>query len=370
MESKRDTTISDNNIFIYGKLGPAETASILFSKIAVMEYSKELSSMISQLKKQGGKLWLIRDSRMDGLLTVQSVSYDRSKQQWIANNHERYMLTNNSGWMLNGREGDEFKQKIKDEGGIVDMSKEDAAPHVQGLLNKLSESGYVTCNRINPKNGEETQITGYSKYVDSSVSPAFFQAQKIDGVTKVSLPEGILTALSCPLTIRKTGVIQLMKEPVTLLKDGISYELETLWEDRPFLEEGVDYYPNIKLKTIISYVSATHLGLDAYLEKLAKVENDISDPIDLEVMTQPILSPSGHSYEKSVLERWIKSREAIDPDNFDSPVFDPMTNQNIRGKQLVENINLKLFIKFWPDFYKSRQAMQVEPVPNDLPSLS
>ena len=371
MELKRDTSISDNNIFIYGKLGPAETASILFSKIAVMEYSKELSPVITQLKKQGGKLWLIRDSRMDGLLTVQSVSYVRSKQQWIANTHARYMLTNNSGWMLNGKEGEEFKQKIEDAGGIIDMSKADAAPHVQGLLNILSDSGYFTCNRINPKNGEETNITGYSKYVDSSVpQTAFFQPQKTAGETKVSLPEGILMALSCPLTIRKTGVIQLMKEPVTLLKDGISYELETIWEESPFLEEGVDYYPNIKLKTIISYVSATHLGLDAYLEKLAKVDNDISDPIDLEVMMQPILSPSGHSYEKSVLEGWIKSREAIESDNPDSPILDPMTNQNIRGKQLVENINLKLFIKFWPDFYKSRQTMKVEPVANELPSLT
>lgn len=369
MELKRDTTISDNNIFIYGKLGPTETASILFSKVAVMEQSIECLPRINLLKIHGGKLWLIRDSRMDGLLTVQSLGYDPTRQQWQENNYERYMLSNNHGWMLNGKEGAEFEQKIKDAGGIVDMSKADAAPHVQGLLNILSDSGYLTYNRVNPKKGEETKVTGYSKYVDSSVPrPVFFQPQKTAGDTMVSLPEGILMSLSCPLTIAKTGCIQLMRDPVTLLRNGISYERETLWVERPFLEEGVDYYPNIKLKSIISYVSAVHLGLDGYLDKLAKVESDITDPVELELMTQPTLSPSGLSYEKSVLDRWIRAREAIVSNS--EPVLDPLTNQNIRGKPLVENINLKLFIKFWPDFYKSRQAMKTEALPNDLPLLA
>lgn len=371
MESKFETTAKDAKIFIYGKLGPVETGRILCSKIEVLQNSLEFSPMISRLKTDGGKLWLIRESRMHGLLTIQSVSYDQEGGAWQHNAHERYMLSNNCGWVLNGREGREFDKIAQKCGGIIKVTEVCAAPYVAGLLDILSTRGYLVENRINPIAGEQTTTIGYSRYtVDltreckenafqnltprrSNITATFFPPEKKAGETLVSLPEGILMALSCPLTAWKTGQIQLMKDPVTLLKDGISYERNTLLQcsTDAVLIDGVDYYPNIKIKSIINYVSATDLPRDEYLAKLAKIENDISDPLGLSVFMQPILSPSGFTYEKSNLEKWIQTCE-----NLQRTILDPLTNQDISGKQLVENHNLKQFINAWPDFYESRKA--------------
>lgn len=372
MEFKLDTTVRDANIFIYGKLSPEATALILHSKIHLPQNSQ----MIHRMQQDGGRLWLIRESRMDGLLTVQSASFDQQQGFWKENNYERYMLSRNHGWMRNGKDGIEFDTQVKDAGGIIKMTGTNAAPFVTALLKLLSTQGYLTKNRINPGIGEETTIQGYSKYVDngasvmensfyhrahgsSNLTQAFFQSERKAGETAVSLPEGILMALSCPLTTWKTGEIQLMQDPVIFLKDGITYERRYLELcSNVTLQEGVDYYPNIKLKSIINYVSATHLTLEDYLAKLAKVAIDILDPVDLVDMTNPVLSPSGLSYEKSTLDAWIKTCLAVEPENSDRPITDPLTQENIRGKQLVENSNLKLFIKFWPDFYESRKSIQ------------
>ena len=68
-------------------------------------------------------------------------------------------------------------------------------------------------------------------------------------------------------------------------------------------------------------------------------------------MNEPVLSPSGHSFEKSSITKWINSKQVNLPTMSNTfPIPDPMTNQNIRDKPLVNNINLLQFIKAWPDF--------------------
>ncbi|KTD13602.1 Ubiquitin conjugation factor E4 family domain protein (U-box) [Legionella gratiana] len=352
MQSK----LEDADIFIYGKMGPKETNRILLAKVELLKKQPDFSSKLAALQENEGKLWLIRESRVDGLLTVQSVSYDKGSSKWKMNIPQRYLLSNEKGWIRNNESpGSDLFQAIADSvGGIIKLTEENTTPHLPGLLTLLSENGYYPENRINPKAGEETQTKAYTTYTNLSRSEKLHDRHLKS--TIISLPEGILMALSCPLATKKTGEAKLMKDPVTLVKDGITYERVNLLEECPSLEEGHDFYPNIKLKTIINYIAANSLQPDEYLAKLEKVEEDIQDPILFATIENPVLSPSGYSYERSSIEQWISSKQSALPvwSNI-QPIPDPVTRVDIRGKALVPNVNLRLFIDAWPSFYEEQQ---------------
>ncbi|KTD71489.1 MULTISPECIES: U-box domain-containing protein [Legionella] len=349
----------DANIFIYGKRGQDETNLILLAKAEWLSQQSKASSLkITQLQENGGKLWLIRDSQVKGLLTVQSISWDKESAQWQVNMPQRYMLSNAQGWIVNNAnpQSETFFDIADAAGGIIHMTEENTQPHLPGLLKVLSENGYEVENRVNPKKGQETTSIGYTAYItDAYIRKGDSSGPELESTT-VDLPEGMLIALSCPLTTIKSGQMKVMKDPVTWVQDGISYERANLLERYPGLEEGTDFYPNTRLKTIINYVSATSLSPEEYWAKLQKVEEDIRDPILFNVMNEPVLSPSGHSFEKSSITKWINSKQVNLPTMSNTfPIPDPMTNQNIRDKPLVNNINLLQFIKAWPDFYMQHE---------------
>lgn len=356
MELKIEAS-NDADIFIYGKMEPDETNKMLISKVEWLKIQPDFS-MLTKLQQNGDKLWLIRDSRVEGLLTVQSLSWDKQLSLWVINAPQRYMLSNHQGWIVNNflPESDMFLAVVDSVGGFIDMTDEKAKPHLPGLLKTLSENGYYVENRINPKAGQQTKLKGYTSYhIDAPKPKQEVLDSKLES-TVVTLPEGIIIALTCPITILKTGQMKVMKDPVTRVSDGISYERDSLLEKYPDLKEGTDFYPNIKLKTIINYISATSLKPEEYWTKLQKVDEDIKDPILSETMNDPVLSPSGHSYEKTSIEVWVKKKQLDLPTVSNTiPIPDPMTQLNIRGKYLVPNKNLLLFIKAWPAFYEDQE---------------
>ncbi|WP_454784463.1 U-box domain-containing protein [Legionella sp. WA2024007413] len=344
--------INDADIFIYGKMEPDETDRMLFTKLEQLLIQPDGCSKIAKLQHSSEKLWLIRDSRVAGLLTVQSVSWDKELTQWVLNGPQRYMLSNYHGWILNNSipGSDIFLAVVDSVGGFIDMTADKAKPHLPGLLKTLAENGYYIENRINPKAGQQSKLTGYSTYIIDLSPKSTVQS------TEVFLPEGISMALCCPISVLKTGQMKVMKDPVTRVDDGISYERSYLLEKYPYLQEGADFYPNIKLKNIINYISATILMPEEYWSKLQKIDEDIKDPIFSETMTEPVLSPSGHSYEKKSIEQWIKKKQVGLPTVSNTlPIPDPMTQENIRGKTLVPNKNLMQFIQAWPAFYEDQE---------------
>ncbi len=344
----------DADIFIYDQMGPDEANQILFAKAKWLSKNSDFSLKIAGLQINGERLWLIRDSRVEGLLTVQSISYDKESEEWKVNEPQRYMLSNDCGWIVNNSapESDSFFAVVDSSGGLIQMTDGNVQPHLPGLLNVLDTNGYKMENRVNPKVGQQTKLIGYTHYLTDVAIPT---QSKLEATT-VTLPEGMLIALSCPMTTRKTGQIKVMKDPVTLLSDGISYERLSLLDEFPGLEEGKHYYPNIRLKIIINYVSATSLNPEEYWAKLQKIEEDIQDPILSTTLKEPVLSPSGHSFEKSSISQWISSKQVNLPSVSNTiPIPDPITDQDIRGKYLVPNKNLSQFIKFWPDFYQNQE---------------
>lgn len=115
------------------------------------------------------------------------------------NTAERYLLSNDMGWIRNNESpgSDLFETIAESAGGIIKLTEENTTPHLPRLLNLLSENGYEPDNRINPKVGEETQTTAYTTYVTTGKSRSSHLESTI-----ISLPEGILMALSCPLATK------------------------------------------------------------------------------------------------------------------------------------------------------------------------
>jgi hypothetical protein len=62
-------------------------------------------------------------------------------------------------------------------------------------------------------------------------------------------------------------------------------------------------------------------------------------PISFEVMSDPVIAPSGHSFERSAIERWFQQHPR--------PTTNPMTQEPMDANQLIPNRGLKAAIELW-----------------------
>lgn len=65
-----------------------------------------------------------------------------------------------------------------------------------------------------------------------------------------------------------------------------------------------------------------------------RMRDEFMCPITQELLREPVVAFDGHTYEKSSIEKWIKSRS-----------ISPMTGEEMRDKSLTPNLNLKKIIK-------------------------
>ena len=65
-------------------------------------------------------------------------------------------------------------------------------------------------------------------------------------------------------------------------------------------------------------------------------------PITYEMMVDPVFAADGHTYERSAIETWLKTRQTS-----------PLSNERLAHKQLVPNRALKALIDRWRDTFNS-----------------
>lgn len=65
-----------------------------------------------------------------------------------------------------------------------------------------------------------------------------------------------------------------------------------------------------------------------------RMRDEFMCPITQELLREPVVAFDGHTYEKSSIEKWIKSRS-----------ISPMTGEEMKDKNLLPNLNLKKLIK-------------------------
>src|ERR1700676_2319000 len=106
------------DVYIYGKISPEAG----YEKLNT--YLKKVGEDF--LKKTNNALWLLRESREHGKLTVDFMYWDNTKQDYIKNS-KRLALTE-SGWEeVGGSEIEQYKNSIV-------LSAENVATHESSLL--------------------------------------------------------------------------------------------------------------------------------------------------------------------------------------------------------------------------------------------
>lgn len=351
---------STDGVIVFKQMSPEECEKILIEAI------EKLKNNISHQQK----LWLLRESREPGCLTLQAISYNNDSKKYESS-MARFALCND-GWVINNETPGtaEYNTVIANKGGKKQdvYVKDENKAEVQSLLNCLNTGRFSINERINPNSHQVTQNHAYTNYtVDPLKSTSKDETKTmVAGASRYTanndikqekffLPLQIANILSCPIErneARNAGnPVPLMNEPIVLKSDGITYEKDNIVKRNPLWQEGMHFYENKTLKNIIGYLSAQEKTSEEYLLCLEKIdENELYDIVMFSKLENPVISPSGFSYERDSLHQWIDSKKSILEPN---PVVNDPKNPNIKitRNDLCPNINLKLFLDEWDKFY-------------------
>ena len=76
-----------------------------------------------------------------------------------------------------------------------------------------------------------------------------------------------------------------------------------------------------------------------------KIKEMVCCPISKEMMTDPVIISSGHTYDRDNIKQWFSFCEEKQ-----NPYTDPMTNQELVNTNLIPNIFTRQIIKLiYPD---------------------
>src|SRR5689334_6339791 len=97
-----------NEIYIYKAMSASTGYAILRKKLR-----NKTTLELEFLKETNQPLWLLRESNKPGLLTIDYLSYDSEKKNWVAGSHR--MAFTNGGWTGVGSSWNDEIMKSKSE---------------------------------------------------------------------------------------------------------------------------------------------------------------------------------------------------------------------------------------------------------------
>ncbi|MES2217784.1 MAG: hypothetical protein V4501_05185 [Pseudomonadota bacterium] len=328
----------EKKIFIYAQMQPD-----LANKKLVDCVNKLSPEKLAEAKQSGCKLWLLRESKYEGLLTLHCMSYF-SEEHYQLYQPQRLALLD-TGWVSANLDKEGFEAILSK---LKKVNQHTALRYVNQLEEFLkTKYQLLPENRVNPEVSEQSRATIYSIYCETGSS---HNAEEKPAMARsvLDLQPDMKEAITCTLS-KKTFV-----DPVVAvhtlayysIKKGVSYDRAEL--EKLGLRIYEDFYENILLKNIINYMGSTIL----ILEKLGKIEDfERIDTILQDQIKVATITPSGHSYSKIAIEQWIAA-------SGDAVASDPkVPSIKITLQSLVPNTNLDEFISAWPAFYQSRIAM-------------
>lgn len=368
----------DQPIFIYQKMEPKTAQAMLRDRLTQLAMTDPVKY---QALVESGKAWIVRESRVPGMLTIHSYALKKQTDdatgkmtiELVDELPQRICLCHN-GWAFNNHTPgtNEFNEILENNGGLQqNLSRDNASQYLSSFYETIAQNQFPEASRINPLQGEQTKTNTYSGYHVANDLP--------ESSVEIELPLEISQLFCCPLSRKQLK--HFMQEPVILatpvhdtqhlLVVGKTYEKENLlmYSRRLHirLTEGVNYYPNTTLKKIIRYLSTIYLKNheritdETRLDKLEKIHTEITCPILLEQMTNPVVTAAGTSYDEESINTFIetKTRSAA----LFATIKDPITNVEITGCAVVKNENLARFIAHWPKLYESEKENLTLAVP-------
>jgi|GEM_PF-3700946 len=273
------------------------------------------------LKARGESPWLLRESNITGMLTIDFLKFNETTTQWECKS--RRMALTADGWVCSSTLKDTIKV-------IEQITAESASNHQESLNNYIQSMNFLLANRLNPLKHQQTTCGIYTTYSILGEPSS----------NKVNLSPGLAQAISCelsrkpfkkPVVINSNMQIRVEGWNFISLYQGRSYEESELIKLKVPQEK---YYRNFVLEKVID-----RLGCEdaTKIEKLS--EERLLDPVFLETIENPIILPSGHSFGQKVIDEMIISGRSLRCPNTGMPF-----NKNC----VVTNINLENFMREWP----------------------
>lgn len=256
-------------------------------------------------------MWLARESRIPGMLTIQIESTGRENA--ISGNF-RYALTNKGWENASGLPNSDVRVDFNDVRSRMEgaVTVENAAAHVEDFFKQVARDfpdlELTRANLCLPRAGMQSLQNVYMEYVTvESLAPlplpslggavgGMFneqdrQRQRARGETLIQDRE--LLAL---ISDSRTNAV--MVEPVIMVADGTSCNKTSLGDGR---EVGRDYYPDTKLQNIIKYLKEIN-RVDATAQQredaLVKLEGELTDQMTGNIIQDAFTLSTGHTYDR------------------------------------------------------------------------
>lgn len=297
---------------------------------------------LAELKKKIGDrdyVWLLRESRVDGMLTVQVARRNKS-----GGSLHRLCLTGD-GWK--DASTDALVAALRPqmiEVGLANI-KEIAGEQLGSLFVAIEGLGLQQSRMVIPSAEMQSRQNIYSGYavpeddtteeshiLTRSGSSLFDSGgRKRTGSADISDKE-LLALIVDPVTQK------IMSKPVTF-RDGTVCDLSTVGPD---LREGVDFVRNHTLGNIIKYINVLYSEQATRAmkeEKLESLRNDIQCPVSLSNFSNPVLLSTGHCLEREMLDAMIASGRSLKCPKTNTPI--------LAGSEISDKTTAK-FMELWP----------------------
>lgn len=320
--------------YIYKAMDRALGVRILEEKAARLS-----EDTLKSIKDNRTVLWLIRESNSEpGMLAIDYIHWNDKEKKW--DNGSIRMAFTNEGWIRASQADRQRARSI-----LKALTAEQVGEHEQSLRDYLAKHiiemadktirHFDVAYRMNPTSDEQTKSQLYSTYTESMISlnPAMKQAITCE-ITNMIFKE--------PVVMNKNATVMIGDTEFRLIK-GRTYEKDAILDAQikgnNLKINSHFFYENFALSKCINRLAAP-LGK---LETLG--EDFMSDPVFGDLYDNPMLIPSGHTFNSETLQGMIDSGRTL---------MCPLTRDPFTQNQIIPNTNLERFLKAWPD-YLSRQ---------------
>ena len=115
----------------------------------------------------------------------------------------------------------------------------------------------------------------------------------------------------------------------------------------PKTNKFVSIYSNSGKKIIKKYIKTLIGGFSSSINKqsdcipLTDLEFEITCPLSLEIMEDPVIAADGHTYEREMIKRWFNENRRKEY------IKSPATGKNLSDRRLIPNQAIKKVIATW-----------------------
>ncbi|MGE3319886.1 MAG: U-box domain-containing protein [Candidatus Berkiella sp.] len=329
------SAIAKKDIYIFKAMAPSAGYDILFKQL-------DQFSQANLLNEINRCIWLIRESNVPGMLTIDYIKLHDETHEWQCCSIR--MALTAQGWVSALNPGKVVM--------LENITAENAAVHEQSLtdyITQLQNGKFGIKNRVNPRKDEQTQCEVYTKYIVNIGEDGAPGKRR----REVELSPGVKQAITCELSQKPFKNPVVLRQNLRVRVQG--WQFIDLYKGRSYEESELVklnvakqcYYTNFVLKNLINRLGCPD---ESKIESLS--DDKLEDSVFYEQLENPVIIPSGHSFSQATIDKMHVVANH-------GEMHCPLTRQPFTMDQAVENINLNNFINSWDAELQVRSRLKL-----------